>query len=1236
MQVERDIPKDLFPCSSEYLYHQNPYYIVAPDYTHKSAGIRLLHQLCSALNQMGCEAYVVSNKLNGDLWAPKLTEENKVAHYQAGKKPIVVYPEVVKGQPMGLGIPVRYVLNYPGLLGGSDKEYPDNEIVFSFDQDYYPEGIPLFLPVINVKEIDEVEPRSVRLKKSSAVYYNRYKPSKEEIEALGEGCLDVSTSTNLKFKEVISILKSVEMLYCYEPSAIIAEAWLCGCAVILLKSDKMLEIPKKMVERGMSGAAWGVSEAEIKKALGTVDIARKQFLKEIDGWNERLSNFISVTQEASEHISIEKCWPIEVVDALPLGIQSPLEVALKMDRKKYKRVNDQFAEWQKKSTLREIDADIYAEYIANGYLPDVAVLIIHQKDTSHSSIADTLDSVATNFKKASSVAIISEDDPPADFVESQQLLWVQKNKLTNLSGSILNSCEWVLLIEGGHQLAPNALVEFALHTQNLSGVKVLYSDEDVINEDGSHILPNFKPDLNVELLRCTNYIGGSVMIHKALWLEHALPVYTSDIYGFLLKLSAKESSQEVDRTVRHISSILVHGNGRIDQTLENLEFEAAEKLLKQTGLVKALKPLERIGTWLVEYNKDEVKNTTLVVPTGIQPGYMRQMLESLLKNPCKNLSKIILICNQKDIDETEYALEGLESEVPVKVIVNNGTAYSHSETLNMAVEAVETEYVWVCDDDVEFVQGDVLAELLSVAHQQDVACVEPRLMSTQGSDARLVGGPLILGIQGACGAYLGESQVPEEFGYFSKLQLTQDVSTVSGHCFVFKKSHWIQAHGFDEQKFPLRFSVLDFCLKLNKLGYRHVWSPMANAMHQGGKSLQKMLADFEYKISFVKNELKEKENLLQVWGQELAHDKFYNRHLSLITPYDVESNIVIDWNPARKDRPKLLASPLRSGAGQYRVIEPLEMLQDSSLVQSSVIMPMANKQTRVLQPVELIRASPDTLILQHSVDDVQLSLIEQYKKALPSVNIVQMVDDLMGYVPEKHPSRQFQSREGHIRMSEAIKKSDSMIVTTEPLKLHYEKYISNVKTIPNCLAKHWFELEVKKTKREKLRVGWIGAGQHQGDLEIINEVVKVLADKVDWVFMGMHTAEVGAHIKEFHPFVSISEYPNKMASLDLDIAVAPLEDNFFNSCKSNLRLLEYGAMSWPVVCSDVFPYQTNNPPVIRVKHSVADWLDALNKLIEDESERLRLGKALNTWVVNNYTLSNWALEWVDALIESKS
>jgi glycosyltransferase involved in cell wall biosynthesis len=220
-------------------------------------------------------------------------------------------------------------------------------------------------------------------------------------------------------------------------------------------------------------------------------------------------------------------------------------------------------------------------------------------------------------------------------------------------------------------------------------------------------------------------------------------------------------------------------------------------------------------------------------------------------------------------------------------------------------------------------------------------------------------------------------------------------------------------------------------------------------------------------------------------------------------------------------------------------------------------------------------------------------------------------------------------------MIEAIKKSDSMIVTTEPLKNHYERYIDDVKIIPNCLAKHWFTLTPSKTKKDRLRVGWIGAGQHQGDLEIINEVVKILSLKVDWVFMGMHTAQVKPYIKEFHQFVSIKDYPEKMASLDLDIAVAPLEDNFFNQCKSNLRLLEYGAMTWPVVCSDVYPYQTNNPPVFRCGHDIKEWVNALERLINDEELRVEMGSKLRLWVVENYSLDVWKKDWSTALFNNR-
>jgi glycosyltransferase involved in cell wall biosynthesis len=215
---------------------------------------------------------------------------------------------------------------------------------------------------------------------------------------------------------------------------------------------------------------------------------------------------------------------------------------------------------------------------------------------------------------------------------------------------------------------------------------------------------------------------------------------------------------------------------------------------------------------------------------------------------------------------------------------------------------------------------------------------------------------------------------------------------------------------------------------------------------------------------------------------------------------------------------------------------------------------------------------------------------------------------------------------------QALTKSDRLIVTTQPLADHYRKYVSDVHIVPNTLGSQWLGLRNLPKPRPRLRVGWVGAGQHQGDLELINTVVHELAIEVDWVFMGMCTEEIKPLLKEFHGFVSIGDYPKKMSELDLDIAIAPIEDNFFNQCKSNLRLLEYGAMGWPVVCSDVYPYQSDNPPVVRVKNDPVEWVKAIRSLYDS---KLRHAKAeeLHQWVMSRYRLEVKSKAWYQSIFE---
>jgi glycosyltransferase involved in cell wall biosynthesis len=276
------------------------------------------------------------------------------------------------------------------------------------------------------------------------------------------------------------------------------------------------------------------------------------------------------------------------------------------------------------------------------------------------------------------------------------------------------------------------------------------------------------------------------------------------------------------------------------------------------------------------------------------------------------------------------------------------------------------------------------------------------------------------------------------------------------------------------------------------------------------------------------------------------------------------------------------------------------------------------------------------VIKQHSVDDGQLGVIDQYRLVCPQLPIIQMVDDLLGEVPSQHTNRNFQVCEGHQRMAQALKKSDRLIVTTETLQGRYGSCVPDVWLVPNTLDQQWqghYQAHAPRTQSpgQRLRIGWVGSGQHKGDLDMVTEVVRALAPEVDWVFMGMCTEAIKPLIKENHEFVPIDQYPAKMVSLQLDIAIAPLEQGLFNECKSNLRLLEYGAMGWPVVCSDVFPYRYLKPPVLRCANDPQAWLNALRRLMQDAPLRRHMGAQLHHWVQTHFMPRNRVTDWKQAV-----
>ena len=70
--------------------------------------------------------------VNPDFITPLLTEEIFLIHKKSGKTPITIYPDSVRGNPLRSSCIARYLLHYPGRLGGdSENNFNENDLIFS-------------------------------------------------------------------------------------------------------------------------------------------------------------------------------------------------------------------------------------------------------------------------------------------------------------------------------------------------------------------------------------------------------------------------------------------------------------------------------------------------------------------------------------------------------------------------------------------------------------------------------------------------------------------------------------------------------------------------------------------------------------------------------------------------------------------------------------------------------------------------------------------------------------------------------------------------------------------------------------------------------------------------------------------------------------------------------------------------------------------------------------------------
>ncbi len=915
------------------------------------------------------------------------------------------------------------------------------------------------------------------------------------------------------------------------------------------------------------------------------------------------------------------------------------EASIAQDRiTETRRRNDYaYQRWIAGKSLDELDAAIFQEHAKKLWKTRLLFefcLVLEPGDEPF--LADSIDSISQQYYDGWRLSIFAHSpSPEAEFMRDESAVrWIEIPEAAD-AATLINEhliqtpSNWIGFFECGTRFAPQFLLTLADYIATHPEWRLIYSDEDALDENGDRSSPRFKPDFNLELLRSTDYIGNLFVERNSLL---SVGGYARIAGAECLDMALNVADTAGEKTMGHIPDVLVHipaAAGR--QHSETAALQALRNHLARRDLsAEVLQGLAEATTRRILYHHPGTPRVSIIIPTRNRLELLKPCVESLFEQTRYPDWELVLVDNGSDDPAVLAYYDEIRTRHADRIqMLHFDAPFNFSAMNNLAAGKARGDYLLLLNNDTECIHDDWLDAMMNHAQRSEVGIVGARLLFPDSLKVQHAG--VVLGMTGTAGHVFINALAHDEPGYLNRAICEQEFSAVTGACLLIRKSIFDEVGGLDAQDFKVSYNDIDLCLKVRQRGYRILWTPFATLLHHGSATQFDDIHNPQ-KIAAFQQECNE---FYRRWQPEIIEDPAWNRNLSLVqTVPIVEDELAARWNTDFHDRPRILVMPVSAqGAAEYRNLTPLRALHAAGKVQfASACQPRADFE-RAPMPVELARLAPDTLIMHAPVDNVRGQALLRYQQFNHDIFRIYALDDLITHLPPDNPSYcALPSRVITERLELGLKASHRLIVSTEPLADACRHLIDDIRLVPNSLPwSVWGGLQSRRRRSKKLRVGWAGAQQHAGDLRFLLEVVKATSAEVDWVFFGMMPEGARSHVAEFHDYLhDFSAYPAKLASLDLDLAIAPLEIHPFNEAKSNLRLLEYGILGWPVICTDIFPYRTDNPPVTRLPNDASRWIAAIRERIADPAALAREGDVLREWVKRHYLLENRLDEWLSA------
>lgn len=997
---------------------KSPYYIFAPEYRASSAGIRALHALCHALNEMGFEAYIANpvSTFNPQLITPPLDQRVIERHKHCKLNPIAVYPEVVNGNPFNLPTVARWMLNKPGHLSGHTN-FGSNEMVFWWDTWMSTDQEVTQLLQFPLIDRSIFYPPQEKDKRRGFCYYaNKYFLLNRSIpDGITEKGTRLCQDVPLTRLEIAEILRKSETLFTYEPTCLAGEAVACGCKVAYVDSEYLNEFN---LNQSHSTPIPVVTESQIEDGFSP-EIDLNIFDRHLTSIEKSAANqlkaFISITQKTSK--ANKHGASFERIQEILFSRQ--LHPAPKKD--------DLYDLWRNLDTSDIIRSKVLATNMVTNWKDSPSIHFFttctHQE---HENLNRTLHCLSNQVFKSWMITVISTESQPTNHLDNFSIQWLQArqaadcpliiHELAKASGGT-----WVGFITPGVQLealALQAMMDASMHNPCW---ELIYCDDDIQTEAGQAYRPRFKPKPDFLTLCGTTLVDGLSLIRQTTYcIEVSSPIDGhSPAYVVALKLASEPKSN----LIGHIHGVWAHVPEESISNSNKSERQAAETAIAtrfsqsariinpDSGNLRVVMPLPEVPDQQVAIVVFGAKTLEACIT---QWRSISSVQGNQRTDVCFIANCHLSAANVEMLRLATTSDPGFPTQVIDLLGLNEGDALAE------LCLRINQPLIWILGEGALPAQPDTLDQLISWISWPNVGAVQSGLLDVRTNRMICPGLAPALGL-------LGMPLAPETIGNSPTQQRILSALNESGALMrTCQLRHLLQMMTpNDRTAWQLVLSKM-----LTNDGYQMVWRPEAICVATPAR--QQHLDNLD--TLFVERNL--------LW---LTSDGAYNPQLSLRRPALVDPQRCVPWVdlPSTVRRCLLLQ--------EDGLLFPQEHLKNLGTVgeytdTSMSLWTVSESDSDSVLFLEIVRARPDAVFFaQYSANGKltrALSLLEKYAPSMQRVCCVT--------APTIDPNRQesWTLIDWLVCQQQALRNATKVLTTQSSLAETLHPYHSNIHVIP--------------------------------------------------------------------------------------------------------------------------------------------------------------------------------------------